>query len=161
MLVAFCAFFSILAAFDTSEHYRAWRTAKTWTEEQKITAPALDVERMHPLILLALAADTMIIALSFTGALSLGIAVSTDSNPAFLLAKAIAWTASGIGLAYSILMIIYRFFVGTRVLLKGPIYDYDLHLQIPIMIAVFAFPIMLGIFSFKMWRLKLENHNRY
>lgn len=150
ILMALCAFFSILAAFDTSEHYRAWRTAKTWTEEQKHSASALDVDRMLPLIIITLAADTMVIAMSFTGALFLGIAVSTESKFAFFLAQALGWASSGVGLAYSTLMIVYRLFVGHRVLLKGPIFDYDLHLQVPIMLAVWAFPVIFGIFSFRM-----------
>ncbi len=148
LLYCACAFFSIFATIDTGEHYRAWRTARTWTEEQRKVAPALDAERMHVLILMAIAVDTAIIALSFTGALILGMAVATENPGTYSLSKAMGWTAGGLGCAFSVMMLAYRFLVYNRVLLKGPIFDYHLNIQIPIALALIGFPVSLLAYSF-------------
>jgi hypothetical protein len=143
LLTSACAFFAIFATFDTSEHYRAWRTARKWTEEQKSVAPANDADSMHVLALAALAADTAVIVLSFACGLMLGISVASESPASFTAAKFLGFAAIGLGLAYAFLMVVYQLKVGPRLLLKGPIYDYDLSMQIPIALAVGGFPISL------------------
>jgi len=147
LLYCACAFFSIFATIDTGEHYRAWRTARTWTEEQKSIAPAPDAERMHALILVAIAVDTAVIALAFTGALILGMAVATENRGTYSFSIALGWTAGGLGCAFSALMLIYRLLVDSRILLKGPIFDYHLELQIPIALAVIGFPLSFAAYS--------------
>lgn len=147
MLYCACAFFSVFATIDTSEHYRAWRSAIKWTEEQKAVAPAKDADSMHALILVAIAVDTAIIALSFTGALILGMAVATESLGTYAISRAMGWVAGGLGCAFTALMLWYRTLVGPRVILKGPIFDYNLGLQIPIVVAVAGFPLALVAFS--------------
>lgn len=148
MLYCACAFLSVFATIDTSEHYRAWRSAVKWTDEQKSVAPAMDADRMHALILVGIAVDTAIIALSFTGALILGMAVATESVSTYSISRIMGWIAGGLGSAFSLLMFIYRALVGKRVLLKGPIFDYNLGLQIPIVVACVGFPLALVVFSF-------------
>lgn len=147
LLYCACAFFSIFATIDTAEHYRAWRTARTWTEEQKSVAPAIDANRMHALILIAIAIDTAIIAISFTGALILGIAVATDNASTYSLSKGMGWTAGGLGCAFTVLMLVYRMLVGSRILLKGPIFDYHLGIQIPIAMALIGFPLAIFVYA--------------
>ena len=147
MLYCACAFFSVFATIDTSEHYRAWRSAIKWTEEQKAVAPALDADSMHALILVAIAVDTAIIALSFTGALILGMAVATESVSTYAISRVMGWVAGGLGSAFTVLMLWYRVLVGPRILLKGPIFDYNLGLQIPIVLASIGFPLALIAFS--------------
>lgn len=147
-----CAFLSIFAAFDTSEHYRAWRTARRWTQEQKETAPALDAERMHAFSLTALGLDTLIIAAAFAGALCLGIAVATDSRHAYATAKLLAGLCMGAGLAFVAVFLWYRGMVGARVLLKGPIFDYDLRIQVPILASLAGYPGLALYFILKAGR---------
>lgn len=148
LLFLACAFFAVFATVDTSEHYRAWRTARKWTEEQKLAAPAQDADFMYSLILGALAIETSIIAISFIGALGLGIATSTESAKTYTLARGFGWLSSGLGLVYTFLMIYYQMRVGPRVILKGPIFDYDLSMQIPILLAVVGFPATLALYAF-------------
>ncbi|MDP2791390.1 MAG: hypothetical protein Q8O15_06485 [Rectinemataceae bacterium] len=140
-LASICAFLAIFATIDTSEHYKAWKTARLWTQEQKSVAPATDADSMRDIILGALAIDTAIIALSFACGLSLGISVATDSAASFSTAKWLGWTAIGLGLLYSAIMVIYQFKVGPRIILKGPVFDYDLSMQLPIALAVGGFPL--------------------
>lgn len=147
LLFLACAFFAIFATVDTSEHYRAWRTARKWTEEQKLAAPAQDADSMYRLILAALAVETSIIALSFIGALGLGIATSTENAKTYAFARAFGWLSAGLGLLYTILMIYYQIRVGPRVVLKGPIFDYDLSMQIPILLAVAGYPATIAIYT--------------
>jgi hypothetical protein len=143
VLASICAFLAIFATIDTSEHYKAWKTARRWTLEQKSAAPAMDADLMHGLILGALAIDTAIIALSFACGLTLGISVATDSPASFSAAKWLGWASIGLGLLYSVIMIIYQCKVGPRIILKGPIFDYDLGMQVPIALAVGGFPLSL------------------
>jgi len=144
ILASICAFLAIFATIDTSEHYKAWKTARRWTPEQKSAAPAMDADIMHGLILGALAVDTAIIALSFACGLSLGISVATDSPASFSAAKWLGWISIGLGLLYSVIIIIYQCKVGPRIILKGPIFDYDLGMQLPIALAVGGFPLSFG-----------------
>jgi hypothetical protein len=152
ILVSFCAFLAIFATFDTSEHYRAWRTASKWTETQKSVAPANDADSMHALALAALAADTAVIALSFACGMVLGLAVATESKATFTAAKGIGWAAVGLGVLFSAIMVVYQFRVGPRLVLKGPIFDYDLSMQPPIILAVGGFP--LSFLGYAVYRLK-------
>jgi hypothetical protein len=156
-LLGACLFLAIFASIDTSEHYRAWRTALGWTREQRITASALDTDMMYGLILAALAFETAVIALTLAGGMSLGIATATESKITFFAAGAMGWISASFGVIYAILMIIYEIKVGPRKVLKGPIFDYNLHLQPPILLAVAGFPIVMiiyGLFSAKQRRLR-------
>jgi len=146
VLASVCAFLAIFATIDTSEHYKAWKTARRWTQEQKSVAPALDADLMHGFILGALAIDTAIIALSFACGLTLGIGVATDSPASFSAAKWLGWISIGLGLLYSVIMITYQCRVGSRVVLKGPIFDYDLGMQLPIALAVGGFPLSFAMY---------------
>jgi multisubunit Na+/H+ antiporter MnhC subunit len=141
ILASACAFFAIFATIDTSEHYRAWRTARRWTAEQQSVAPAQDADAMHVLILTALAIDTAIIAVAFACGLLLGVSLATENAGTFTAAKGLGWLAIGLGLAYSAIMIAYQMKVGPRTVLKGPVYDYDLSMQIPILLAVGGYPL--------------------
>ena len=141
ILASVCAFFAVFATIDTSEHYRAWRTARRWTAEQQSVAPAEDADVMHALILTALAIDTAIIALSFASGLLLGVSLATENLGTFSAAKGLGWLAIGLGMAFSAIMITYQLKVGPRTVLKGPIYDYDLSMQIPILLAVGGYPL--------------------
>lgn len=152
VLASACAFFAIFATFDTSEHYRAWRTARRWTEEQKSVAPAMDADSMHAMALVALAADTAVIVLAFACGLTLGASVGTESARSFAAAKSLGWAAIGLGLLFSAIMIIYQIRVGPRLLLKGPIYDYDLSMQIPIALAVGGFPLSFVLYLWYCWK---------
>lgn len=146
ILACVCAFFSVFATFDASEHNRAWRTARGWTDTQKAAAPATDADSMHSLILTALVADTAVIVLSFACLMTLGISVATDSRRGFAVAKGIGWATIAFGLVFSIFMIIYKVGVGPRLILKGPIYDYDLSLQPPIALAMGAYPVAFATY---------------
>ena len=152
ILASFCAFLAIFATFDTSEHYRAWRTARTWTETQKSVAPAHDADSMHAIALAALAVDTAVIALSFVCGMLLGVAVATESGSTFAVAKGLGWATIGLGLIFSALMVLYQFKVGSRLVLKGPIFDYDLSMQPPIALAVCRFP--LAFLGYAAYRLR-------
>lgn len=147
LLASFCAFLAIFATFDTSEHYRAWRTARAWTEAQKSVAPAQDADSMHFITLVALAVDTAVIAISFACGLLLGVAVATDSAKSFAIAQGLGWVSIGLGLVFSALMVWYQVKVGPRLVLKGPIFDYDLSMQPPIAIAVGGFPLSFLAYS--------------
>lgn len=155
ILVSACAFFAIFATFDTSEHYRAWRTARNWTEAQKMVAPATDADSMHVFALAALAADTAVIALAFACGLMLGVAVASESQTAFTAAKGLGWAAVGLGVIFSALMVVYQLKVGSRLVLKGPIFDYDLSMQPPIALAVGGFP--LSFLAYIAYRIKHQN----
>jgi len=147
ILASVCAFLAIFATIDTSEHYRAWRAARRWTPAQQAVAPAEDAEAMHAIILAALAADTAVIALSFVCGLVLGISLATESASVYKGAEILGWVSVGIGVLYAVMMIVYQLKVGPRVLLKGPIFDYDLGMQVPIAAAVVGFPLS-GILYF-------------
>ena len=151
ILASFCAFLAIFATFDTSEHYRAWRTARSWTETQKSVAPAKDADSMHGIALAALAVDTAVIALSFVCGILLGVAVATESGSTFAAAKGLGWIVIGLGLVFSGLMVWYQIKVGPRLVLKGPIFDYDLSMQPPIALAVGGFPLsFLGYVAYRL-----------
>lgn len=147
VLASVCAFLAIFATIDTSEHYRAWRAARRWTPAQQAVAPAEDAETMHAIILAALAADTAVIALSFACGLVLGISLATESAPVYRGAEILGWVSVGMGVLYAGIMIVYQLKVGPRVLLKGPIFDYDLGMQVPIAAAAAGFPLS-GILYF-------------
>ena len=152
ILASFCAFLAIFATFDTYEHYRAWRTARTWTETQKLVAPANDADSMHAIALAALTVDTAVIALSFVCCILLGVAIATERGPVFAAAKGLGLAAIGLGLVFSALMVLYQFKVGSRLVLKGPIFDYDLSMQPPIALAVCGFP--LAFLGYAAYRLR-------
>jgi len=160
LLFLACAFFAVFATVDTSEHYRAWRTARKWTDEQKLAAPAQDADSMYSLILAALAAETSIIAISFIGALGLGIATSTESAKTYALARAFGWLSAGLGLVYAILMVYYQIRVGPRVVLKGPIFDYDLSMQIPILLAVIGYPATMAVYALFLYRKRVDRKDQ-
>lgn len=147
ILASVCAFLAIFATIDTSEHYRAWRAARRWTPAQQAVAPAEDAETMHAIILAALAADTAVIALSFVCGLVLGISLATENATVYKGAEILGWVSVGVGALYAVIMIVYQIKVGPRVLLKGPIFDYDLGMQVPIAAAVGGFPLS-GILYF-------------
>jgi len=109
--------------------------------EQKAVAPAIDADSMHVLILAALAADTAVVVLSFACGLMMGVSVATESSGSFGVAKGLGWASIALGLAYSAIMIIYQIKVGPRILLKGPVFDYDLSMQPPIVLAVGGYPV--------------------
>ncbi len=148
--LALSAFLAIFAAIDTSEHYRAWKTAIRWTQDQKASAPALDSKTIHPVILFALAMDTAMIAASFVGGLSLGISVAVDGGAAYKAAKTLTASISVLGILYTVLMLVYRILVWPRMVLKGPIFDYDMRLQVPILLAMLGFPLSSAFFGFKL-----------
>ncbi|HEY9054520.1 MAG TPA: hypothetical protein VIO60_06850 [Rectinemataceae bacterium] len=154
--LAFSAFLAIFAAIDTSEHYRAWKTALRWSDDQKASAPAQDVGRIYPLILLALAMDTAVIATSFVGGLSLGVSVAVDGGAAFKAAKVLAAAVSVLGLVYALSMIVYRILVWPRLVLKGPVFDYDMRLQVPIILAMAGFPVSSIAFRLKLASMRVS-----
>ena len=139
--VCVCAFLSVLATFDLSEHYRAWRRAETWTEEQRRVASAEDARSMKPLILAALVNNTLIVALSFAGILILGISVASDSGLGLSAVKMLTWTILGLGVLLVLLVLLYRLKLGSRLVLKGPIYDYNLRFQPPLVFALGGYPL--------------------
>ncbi|HOV93769.1 MAG TPA: hypothetical protein PLT87_02695 [Spirochaetales bacterium] len=145
LIAALCAFCSVFSTFDTSEQYRAWKTAKTWTEEQKAVAPALDADSMAKNVLVCLLLNTAIIVASFLCLLVSVIAIATDSAALLKGASFTVMTALFLGIVYSVSMLLYQYRVGPRLTLKGPIFDYDLRMQIPVIIAVAAYP-LLSIF---------------
>ena len=141
VLACACAFLAVFATFDTSEQYRAWRTARGWTERQKTVAPAMDAAYLHLLSLSALADLTAVVVLSFASILMLSIAVAMDSDTSLKAAEVLAWTALVLGLAYSGIMVVYRLEVWPRIVLKGPVFDYNVGLQPPIVLASGGFPL--------------------
>jgi hypothetical protein len=109
----------------------------------------MDAQRMYVLSVITLGLDTLIIAMSFSGALCLGIAVATDSVHAYGAAKLFSGICLGSGILYSGIFIWYRVLVGSRLVLKGPIFDYDLRLQVPVLLAVIGFPVLVSVFLIK------------
>ena len=140
VLISVCVFLAIFATVDMSEHYRAWKTALRWTEAQKSVAPAKDADAMYFIALIALSLDTAIIAVCFACGLTLGISVAADNLKGFSAARSLGWVALGLGLAFSAIMILYQILVGQRLVLKGPVFDYDLSMQLPIALAVGGYP---------------------
>jgi hypothetical protein len=141
LLACVCAFLSVFATFDTSEHCRAWRTARGWTEQQKTVAPAKDAEVLYALSLAALADITAVVVCSFACVLMLSVFVALESEPCLKAVKALAWMALGWGVVYSALIAAYRIEAWPRTVLKGPIFDYDVGLQPPIVVALAGFPL--------------------
>jgi len=146
VVAALCAFFSIFSTFDTSEQYRAWRTAKTWTDEQKAMAPANDADPMATNALISLLLNTGVIVASFVCLLLLAIAVATENARVEEGAVFSAYSALALGVLYSVSTILYQIRVGPRLLLKGPIFDYNLHMQIPVILAVAGYPLLTIFF---------------
>ena len=145
LIAALCAFCSVFSTFDTSEQYRAWKTARTWTEEQKVVAPATDADAMTQNALVSLLLNTVIIALSFVCILISVMAIATDNARLLTAASVLVVVMLVGGLLYSVSTLLYQYRVGPRLTLKGPVFDYDLHMQVPVVIAVAAYP-LLSIF---------------
>ncbi|MCE5256938.1 MAG: hypothetical protein LLF89_08860 [Spirochaetaceae bacterium] len=141
LLALVCAFFAVLSTFDTSEQYRAWKTARIWTDEQKAVAPAQDADSMYVHMLVSLLLDTGVIIAAFSCLLFLAVAIATESSRANSVAAFFDYCALVLGILYSVSMIIYQIRVGPRVVLKGPIFDYNLHMQIPVIVAVAGYPL--------------------
>ncbi len=156
-----CAFLSVLATFDLSEHHRAWRSAETWTEEQRRVATAQDAFSMRPLTLAALVNNTLIVALSFAAMLILGISVASDSRIGQSAAKIMTWTVLILGMLLVLLIFLYKLRLGSRTLLKGPIYDYNLRFQPPLLIALGGYPLAaLGLALNQMIRGKASQKTK-
>lgn len=146
ILLGALAFLSVFATIDTSEHFRTWRTARMWTSEQKITAHAEDASAMFAITSASVIFNTAIVAFSAFGALALGISVALDAEKWLSVSRAIGSCASVCGILYSITVIIYKIKIAGRHILKGPIFDYSLALQPPIIIAVVGY-----ILVFVLW----------
>lgn len=101
---------------------------------------------MHLFSLTALTVDTAVIALSFACGLMMGVSVATESASSFTVAKGLGWASIALGLAFSAIMIAYQIKVGPRQILKGPIFDYDLSMQVPIVFAVGGYPISFAAY---------------
>ena len=142
-LVAACAFLAVFATFDTSEQFRAWRAATRWTAEQRSVAPAMDAESMYIHIGTALILVTSVIVLSFVALMCLGVSVALESRRLADVAKMLGGAALVLGLAYVLLMVFYQVRVGSRFVLKGPVYDYDLSMKPPVVLAVGGYPLLL------------------
>jgi hypothetical protein len=150
-----CAFLSVLATFELSEHHRAWRRAETWTDEQRLVASAQDASSMRPLILAALANNTLIVALSFASILILGISVASDSKLGLSAVKIMTWTLLSLGILLVLMILLYKLKLGSRQILKGPIYDYNLRFQPPLLLALAGYPLTaLGLALNQMMRGK-------
>ena len=136
ILLGTMAFLSVFATIDTSEHFRTWRTARMWTDEQKVTARAEDASAMFAIASASVIFNTVIVACSAVGALALGISVALDNKKWLSVSWAIGLCASVCGILYSLTIILYKIRIGGRHVLKGPIFDYSLALQLPIVLAV-------------------------
>ncbi|HNX73071.1 MAG TPA: hypothetical protein PK759_03845 [Spirochaetales bacterium] len=145
LMAALCAFCAVFSTFDTSEQYRAWKTARTWTEEQKVVAPAMDADAMTQNALVSLLLNTIIIAISLVCMLVSVMAIATDNARVLTTASVLVVVMLVFGLLYSVSTLLYQYRVGPRLTLKGPVFDYDLHMQVPVVIAVAAYP-LLSIF---------------
>lgn len=156
VVVCACAFLSVSATFDSSEHHRAWKTALGWTERQQAAASAADAESMYPLSLCILVDDTLIVALSFITILVLVVAVARESGAALAAVKALVMGTLALGLLYSALMLAYRFQVGPRRTLKGPIFDYDLRLSPLVVLALLGFPATSVAYFLYSWRRRVK-----
>jgi len=99
VLFAALAFLAVFATIDTSEHFRTWRTAKTWTEGQKVTASAQDAHSLFAVIAAAMLCNTAIVVLSVTGALALGISVALDNRRRLSCARVTGFFRRGLWLA--------------------------------------------------------------
>lgn len=152
ILILACAFLAVLATLDTAEQYRTWKSARAWTPVQQATALALDADTMYAIILAALSIETAAFAASCAGGLSLGLSMATGGKGTFRTAKALAWIGLGLGLAYSATIVLYQVRVGSRAVLKGPVFDYSLRMQIPVGIAAAGFPVLLG--AYLLYRLR-------
>jgi len=136
ILLGAMAFLSVFATIDTSEHFRTWRTARIWTSEQKVTAQAEDAAAMFVIASASVIFNTAIVAFSAVGALALGISVALDNRKWLSVSWAIGLCASVCGILYSFSVIIYKIRLGERRILKGPVFDYNLTLQPPIIIGI-------------------------
>ncbi len=152
-LFAALAFLAVLATIDTSEQFRTWRTARTWTVAQRSVAPAMDAEPMFIIAALAIVCDTIVVALSAIGALILGISVALDNVRWLKVARWVGISAAGVGLLYSLDTLIYRWRVGGRRVLKGPVFDYNLSMQPTILIALVGFILVFGLWIILVTRI--------
>lgn len=146
VLACACAFFSIFSTFDSSEHYRAWKTAQGWTELQKSAAFAEDVDLMRPLSLAVLAANAGLIVVSLTCLAALAAAMTRESEKPFKTAQAFVWLLLALGLLYVVLVLVYRAELGPRRVLKGPVYDYDMRLSPPVILALCGYPLSFALY---------------
>jgi hypothetical protein len=110
----------------------------------------MDAQRMYRIILAAMVFDTAAIVFSLSGALALGIATSTESVRAAVAARILATIAVVSGFAYTVDMVLYFLELGTRSVLKGPVFDYVMKIQPLIAMGMAAFaalaPAMLRLF---------------
>lgn len=160
LLFAALAFLSIFATIDTSEHFRAWRTARSWTSEQKSIALASDVDLMFGIIAVAIACDTLVVIVTAVGALLLGVSVALEKAKWLFMARLTGLAAASLGLIFTISIIIYRMRIGERHILKGPIFDYSLSLQPPILISALGF-VALFILWIKLFRDSSNSANSF
>lgn len=152
VLLAALAFLAVLATIDTSEQFRTWHVARSWTPAQQAVASAMDAETMYAIAAFAIVCDTAVVALSAIGALILGISVAFEKKPWLMIARMLGMSAAGAGLLYSLSSVLYRLCVGARRVLKGPIFDYNLTMQPTILIALVGFIIVFGF-----WILLFRN----
>ena len=95
-----------------------------------------------------------ILVVSFLGFASLGTMVSTDKGRAFSAVLVLTWTNALLGIGYSLLMFVYGELLGSRTILKGPIYDYDLRFQIPVIVAMAGYPVVFAVVLLKLSGMK-------
>jgi uncharacterized membrane protein len=143
LLICASAFLSVLATFDLSEQHRAWRSAETWNDVQREVASASDAESIKPLILSSLVINTFIVAFSFIALLLLGVYIATDSKAGIIAVKVLVLIILTLGISLLLLLIVYKIKLGTRLILKGPIYDYDLGFKPPLLLALFGYPALI------------------
>ncbi len=148
VLFAALAFLAVLATIDTSEQFRTWRAARTWTTTQRAVAPAMDAESMFVIATIAIVCVTTVVALSAIGALILGISVALENSHWLKVSRGFGISAAGVGLLYSFDMLVYRWRVGERRVLKGPVFDYNLSMQPTIFIALIGFILVFGFWIF-------------
>lgn len=146
------AFLAVLATIDTSEQFRTWRAARSWSATQRAAAPAMDAEIMFVIATFNIVSDTAVVALSAVGALILGISVALDNRRWLIVARGLGMAAAGVGLLYSVATLLYRLLVGERRVLKGPVFDYNLSMQPPVLIALVGFVVVFGL-----WVLLFRN----
>lgn len=151
-LFAALAFLAVLSTIDTSEQFRTWRAARGWTTAQRSVAPAMDAESMFVIATFAIVCDTIVVALSAIGALILGISVALENKRGLEITRTFGMTAAIVGLLYSLDTLLYRWRVGERRVLKGPVFDYNLSMQPTILIALVGF-----IFTFGLWILLMKS----
>jgi hypothetical protein len=132
------AFFSVLSITDAAEHFRAWRTAATWTEEQRASAGAPDAARIFPVSAALVVSVTACACLSILGALGLGISVASGAGRAKAATSALLAAAAAAAGSFAASVLAYRVLVGARSELSGPVFNYTVSLQLTIVMSAFA-----------------------